>query len=139
MQQVDMVQYVDNSNAMRYHEQRDNLKIDLERIKKDLANANSTIARLEKGKLAIVDRFRPATDKDIENGFDSVENKVNMLSRSLAKPTHLSWQRRSVERFGCLTCPDRKRRSFRVARNKLVLTDSSEVLSTSLTARSFIP
>ena len=54
-------------------------------MERELLKAKETISRLEKEKLATVDRFRPATDQDVVNLFKQVQNKAKTLSNFLAK------------------------------------------------------
>jgi hypothetical protein len=54
-------------------------------IEKELLRARETITRLEKEKLATVDRFRPATDQTIINLFKQLRSKAKALSNFLAK------------------------------------------------------
>ena len=54
-------------------------------MERQLLKAKETISRLEKEKLATVDRFRPATDQDVVDLFKQVQNKAKTLSNFLAK------------------------------------------------------
>jgi hypothetical protein len=57
----------------------------LNRLEKELRNAKEAISSLEKEKLATVDRFRPATDRDVMNAFNQLQTKAKMLSNFLAR------------------------------------------------------